>query len=242
MPINENDRFVPYQLPPVEKCWPELQPLAKKYAKLRADLNAAETRLRTFESEHFKAVEADADALAEAILNDEPDPGNGHVEKLVKERENTRRTIEALKRAIATVEDELAEVHAETRGKQVKAAEADLSEASKEYEKAVQAMEAARFKLTTAVAARRFLKYRLDETREVYDGTNRSDLAYRPGGYRPGDWVIYKLKSVNGEPYTFGQVTEALRADIAVAQTSDDADEPKQIEVPLRAIGGFFNT
>src|SRR5689334_7297672 len=110
MPWNENDRFIPYQLPPLDRCWPELQPLAKQYAKLQADLDAANRRMRRFEAEHLAAIDADAEALAQALLNDEPDPGNDNVEKLIKDRENTRRTIDALTRAIATVEDELAEV------------------------------------------------------------------------------------------------------------------------------------
>lgn len=196
MPLNDRDTFTPYMLPASEKVAPALQPLVKEYGKLFNDRRAAQQSLSHLEDAHRRAVDADKVALAQALRGGKADPGNKNVEKLIQERENTRRTLEALDLAILDVEAELESVFEDTRDEHRPVVEAEIAEASEEYEAAINALGAARTKLTSTVALRHFLNN------------------FPEKGYRPGGWPLYKLIAVHGDPYDFGKVDEALRHDI----------------------------
>src|SRR5579864_5844228 len=133
MPLNDRDTLTPFQLPPEDKLWPEVQPLVKEYRKLVGDRRAAQQQLGQLEDAHIRAVESDKVAYAQALREGKPDPGNQAVEKLNKERANTRRTIESLEVAILEVEAELEDVIEAGKAEQAVRVEAEIGEACESY-------------------------------------------------------------------------------------------------------------
>lgn len=200
MPLNQRDTLTPYQLPPESRLWPEIQPLVAEYRKLLGDRRASQQQLGRLEDDYLRAVESDKVALAQALRDGKPDPGSKAVEKLDKERANTRRTIESLEIAILDVEAELDQAIEEQKAGQAERVEDEISEACEEYAAAIDALETARQTLVESVAMRRFLE------------------SFPERSWRPGGWKLWKLLATHGDPYDFGKVAEALRYDIEIVQ------------------------
>jgi len=139
-------------------------------------------------------------ALAKALREGKADPGSKAVEKLDKERANTRRTIESLEIAILEVEAELEQAVEEQKAGQVERVEAEIDQACVEYEAAITSLSDSRQKLAEAVSMRRFLD------------------TFPERGWKPGSWRIWKLLATHGDPYDFGHVEEALRYDIEIVK------------------------
>ena len=200
MPLNDRDTLTPFQLPPESKLWPEVQPLAKEYRKLVGDRRAAQQQLGQLEDAHVRAVESDKVAYAQALREGKPDPGNKAVEKLNKERANTRRTIESLEVAILEVEAELEDAIEAQKAGQSERIQAEIEEACVVYAAAIDELAVARQSLAEIVAMRHFLK------------------EFPERGYKPAGWPVFKLQAPSGDPYDFGRVSDALHNEIEVIQ------------------------
>ena len=208
MPINDRGYFQPLNLPPLDRCWPELQPLVKEYNKHRTDLKAAEHRLGVLEAEQIRAEEQDNVAYAKALREGKKDPGNVHVDKLVADRKQTRRNVEALKELLVGIENEIQEVFDDTQAAQLSNAAEAIEATLTEYEAAIDAVAVAREKLVSVVAMRSFLQ----QFSEDPEGK----------GYRPNHWPLWKLYAQYGEQAgNFGEIVEALRFDRATIYDKD---------------------
>lgn len=204
MPLNNRDTITPYRLPPESRLWDEVKPKVAEYNKLVRDRLAAQHRLDQIARDRLKAEQLDQAALANALREGKPDPGDKAVKKLEKDEKETKRLFGALEEALLDVEAELAEVFEATRGEQHEAVDAEIDAASQEYIDAIAAMQSARWKLAEAVSMKRFLNTFPEDER----------------AWRPGEWAVYKLVAPSGDAYDMGKVVEALQFDVDVAHGS----------------------
>jgi hypothetical protein len=208
MPENTRGTLTPFQLPPVDAVWDELQGPIKEYRKLVADRHMATTRLGKLENDRVRAIERDRQALAKALREGKEDPGDQAVEKIDKDLAQTRRKIAALETAIYDAEAELIALVDEHQAEWIENTDAEIGDVAQEYLAAVDALEAAREKMTAAVGLKRFLH------------------TFPEHGYNAGHWPVYGLIARNGDPFLWGEVVGALRRD------ADTATAPKREPQP----------
>jgi hypothetical protein len=204
MPLNNRDTITPYRLPPEDRLWDEVKPKVAEYNKLVRDRKAAQHRLDQIARDRIKAELRDQAALAAALREGKPDPGNKAVKKLEKDEKETKRLLGALEEALLDVEAELAEAFEATKAGQHETVDAEIDAASQEYLDAIAAMQSARWKLAQAVSMKRFLNTFPEDER----------------AWRPGEWNVYKLVAPSGDAYDMGKVVEALQFDVDVAHGS----------------------
>lgn len=210
MPENLRGTLTPFQLPPVDAVWDELKGPIKEYRKLVSDRHVARTRLGTLENQRARAIESDRRALAKALREGGEDPGDKAVEKIDKDLANTRRLIESLEVAIYDAEAEMIAVVDEHQAEWLENVDDEIEVVSHEYLAAVDALEAAREKLTASVGLKRFLH------------------TFPEHGYSSGHWKVFGLIAQNGDPFDWGQVVEALRRDAATAKTTKEPSPEPQ--------------
>jgi ribosomal 50S subunit-associated protein YjgA (DUF615 family) len=211
MPENLRGTLTPFQLPPESEAWDELKGPVKEYRKLVSDRHMALTRLGKLEADRRRAVERDRQALARALRDGKPDPGDKSVEKIDTDMANTRRTVEALEIAIAEAEVDLIGVVDEHKDGWVGDVDERIEESTVAYLAAVEQVEATRTTLTEAVALKRFLH------------------TFPDHGYAPGHWPVFGLIAPNGDPFRWDQVVDALRKDAEVARTPARKAEPEAV-------------
>jgi hypothetical protein len=177
--------------------WPELQAATEGYNRLKAERKATQQRLGGLRHRRERAVEADRVALAQAIREEKPDPGDKTVEKFDKELLACNRRLEALEVALDEAEVELIDVIDRHRNEWLEQAEAKLDSAYETYAEAIETLAAAGDAVAREWGLVRWIKNFPEE-----------EVAYRVRG----SYVI-GLKATHGDPYSLFQIIEALRAD-----------------------------
>lgn len=216
MPENLRGTLTPFQLPPESALWEELKEPVKEYRKLVSDRHVALTRLAKLENDRTRAIEADRRALAKALREGKEDPGDKSVEKIDKDMASTRRVVESLEIAIEEAEAELIGVVDEHQADWLTATDDEIDAVAQDYLAAVDALEAAREKLTASVGLKRFLN------------------TFPEHGYTAGHWPVFGLLGRNHEPYQWDQVIEALRKDADVARTEKREEPEVESSGPIR--------
>jgi hypothetical protein len=202
MPRNDRDTLTPFRLPPGSAVPEELQKPVKEYRDLISRRHAELTRIGTLERQRVGAIEKDRIALARALREGGEDPGDKAVEKIDKDLAQTRRRVEALEVAIEEAEQELIQAVDDNRSEWLEDTEAEIDRVAGEYLATVEALEAARTKLTERVTLRTFVT-NFPEGKGYFAGT---------GGRVAG------LIARHGDPYRWDEVVEALRKDAEVTK------------------------
>jgi hypothetical protein len=146
--------------------------------------------------------EADRRALADAQF-DNPKaelPPNPKIAKVTKEIEAVERRTASLDDAIDRAEMQLVEVIEANREAWAEAISPEVDQAYTEYEAQITALEAARRQVSHKLSIYQWLRN--------FSTAHPKDASYKPSF---GSWV--PLKQLNGEPYTFANVVEALLKD-----------------------------
>jgi hypothetical protein len=216
MPENLRGTLTPFRLPPIEMAWDELKGPIKEYRKLVSDRHLALTRLGKLENDRARAVEADRRALAKALRAGGDDPGDSAVEKIDKDMANTRRQVEALEIAIEEAEQELIGVVDENQAAWIENVEDEIAGVSQDYLAAVDALEAARERLSSSVGLKRFLH------------------TFPEHGYTSGHWPVFGLIARSGEPFNWDEVVEALRKDAEIATRQKREEVAVESSGPIR--------
>jgi seryl-tRNA synthetase len=184
-----------FSLPPTP--WEEFEKVSKAYRELAQERQVTSRRVGALVNDRERAIHQDRDALARAIREGKPDPGNKKIEQIEKETEACRRRVEALELALDDAESEIMDVLDEHRSEWAEEVRAEVLEAQAAYAEAVEAVAAARHKVS--------MKFSLLFWIEGFPDTQTS--------YRVRGSYVGKLKAQNGDPYIFDQVVEALRED-----------------------------
>jgi hypothetical protein len=229
MPVNDRGSLVLFRLPPESEVWDELKGPVAEYRDLVGRRHAALTRIGVLESKRARAAEADRLALARALREEKPDPGDKSVEKIDKDLANTRRIIESLEIAIEEVEQELIGIVDEHQAEWLESANEQIEAETQEYVAAIDTLEAARSKVAASVGLKRFLH------------------TFPEHGYSAGHWPVFGLLRVGsqgpgdpGEPYFWNDVVEALRKDAEVA-VRPKREEPEAQSAQGGGIVEHFN-
>jgi ribosomal 50S subunit-associated protein YjgA (DUF615 family) len=209
MPENLRGTLTPFTLPPKSQVWPELQGPIEEYRELIQKRHVEHVRLGKLENDRARALEADRRALAKALRQGGEDPGDKKIKEIDRKLAETRRTIEALEIAIYEAEADLVGVVDEHQSEWLENTTDEIAQVAQEYLVAVEAIEAAREKLISSVALKRFLH------------------TFPEHGYQPGHWPVYGLIGRNEEPFRWDQVTEALRKDAEVATKPPREPQPE---------------
>jgi hypothetical protein len=216
MPENLRGTLTPFQLPPLDAVWDELKGPIKEYRDLVSKRHVAQTRLGTLENQRARAIEADRRALAKALRAGGEDPGDKTVEKIDKDLANTRRQIESLEIAIYDAEADLVAIVDEHQAEWLANTDDEIEVVAQEYLVAVDALEAAREKLTASVGLKRFL------------------YSFPEHGYTSGHWKVFGLIGQNGDPFDWMQVVAALRRDAETAKVPRREEVQAESSGPIR--------
>lgn len=211
MPIFETARGTRVVLSLPQTPWEEFETAAKAYRELVAERNVTSRRVGALENDRQRAIHQDRDALARAIREGKPDPGNKKIEQIEKEAEACRRRVEALDLALDTAESELIDILDEHRRDWAEEVRDEVVEAQTAFAESVEALDAARRKVTSKFS----LLYWLE-------GFPETETTYR---VRP---PLVTLKGQNGELYWFADVVEALRKD--AEPVFQPAEEPTEVQ------------
>jgi chromosome segregation ATPase len=204
MPIFETATGSRLDLVLPDTHWPELQKAVESYRDLLMQRRVAAARLDTLNDERIKALEADRAALAKAIRAKKPDPGSGAVEKIDKEIVVCKRRFEALDVAIEQAELDLLAAIEENRETWIAETEESVESVSRKFEETIEPMNAARLELASLRSLRNWLTRFPDEQ----------------ASYRHIVPSIQSLLAPSGDPYQWGQLVEALIAEVHPKNTT----------------------
>lgn len=184
------------ELPPVPITDAKVADAAAAYARLVDENATVAARLAELENDRPAAVEADRRAYADAIRAGKADPGTKAVERLDADLTATRRRSEALAVAVAAAQEELVSTVEARRAAWGAEIDRRVAKDRAEVSKAVEALGAARDKLSESLSLAGWLSRFPLKTAWMPP----SALAHVPG-----------LTSPNGDPHPWPVVLAALR-------------------------------
>lgn len=202
MPVFETSRGGRLDIGLPRTQWRELESAREAYEQLKRERNVTASRVLSLERKREKAIDADRRALAVWIKNGQKgaEPGPKEVEKIENEIRACNRRLEAIEDALDDAETDLIAVIDEHRDAWVEEVEDTHAQAREEYERAVEALSAARDVVSERFSLLYWLRWFPDE--------EKGAVSYRVRGSYVG-----KLIASWGDPYTFTQVIDALRED-----------------------------
>jgi hypothetical protein len=179
--------------------WPEYEERRAEYVALEGKLAETDGELRRHADARAAAEAADRGAYAAAIRDGNPDPGPAHFAAWEAKHHELRRRSDALAEALTRVEAELAATLAEHEPGYRAAVRRAEEAARKRYAAAVEAMVELREPYLAAIE----VGLTLDAILAGHSGKATTARRHR----------LLGLAQPNGEPYAFGAVVAALRAD-----------------------------
>lgn len=220
MPIFETGRGTRMQLVLPRTTWKELESVVEGYEQLKRERKVTEKALSVIEKGRVAVLAGHQIALANAIRLGKEEPEEPDLASLYKEEQAARRRLDAIEIALDDTETELVAVLDEHRAAWTEEAQATFEEAKAEYAEKVEALAMARLKVSAKFALLRWVR-----------GFPEEEVSYRVrAGY------VGKLQSVNGDPYLFEQVIDALRDDASASPSAPRATGPGSQWLP-RASG-----
>jgi hypothetical protein len=189
---------------PSKTGWEELDAVTEEYRGLLRHKRAAARRMGATVRAQEEAVRKDLDALKEAIVAGNPDPGPKHEEKAKKEAEAAKRRYEAIDLAIEDVEIKLIDLIDANRDEWIEEMETKEEKAREVFALAIDELGAHRMRL----AYRRGLKYWLQNFPEQ-------------ASFRFAIGPVLKLTAPHGDPYMWDQVLDALKSEADPAPPSE---------------------
>lgn len=175
--------------------WPELDAVIEEYKTHLRNRRVAARRVGATANALENAIRKDLEALKDALVAGQPDPGPKHEEKAKKEAEAAKRRYDALDLAIEDVEIKLIEVIDEHRDEWVEEMEGKEEKAREVFALAIEELAAHR----TRLAMRRGLKYWLQNFPE------------QPS-FRFGVSPVLGLTAPHGDAYRWDEVIAAISA------------------------------
>jgi hypothetical protein len=183
---------------PGKTGWEELDAVTNEYKTLLRNRRVAGRRMGSTARALEDAIRKDLEALKEALVAGQPDPGPSREEKAKKEAEAARRRYEALDLAIEDVEIKLIDVIDAHRDEWATEMDEKVETARAEFELTLQELEARRSRL----ALRRGVRYWLEHFPE------------QPS-FRFGIGPVFGLIAPHGDAYRWDEVIAALTAEAA---------------------------
>jgi hypothetical protein len=200
MPVFETSGGARIEISLPRTKWTEFEEAAEAYRQLLRERKVTSTRLRSLVNSREKAIVKDRAALAVAIREGKPDPGDKTVEKIEKEMQACKRRLEALEHALDDAESDLVAVVDDHRDGWLPETEEALAKAREEYAERVEEVAKARARVSAAWGLAHWLRHFPNEEVGAISYRVRSSL-------------VPPLKSQNGDPYPFETVISALRDD-----------------------------